>query len=139
MKTFFVVQCLVLPFSEPVVTFTTPLKDQTVTEKESVTLECEVSKPNQKVVFYQNGKEIIIDKKHFKQSSKGAVHKLLIADSVLDDAGKYSAKLGDQTTECNLTVKGMGDFEDQHKRHEFITSAVCVRLTYDGTEFMPLV
>ena len=96
--------------SEPVVTFTVPLEDQTVKEKESVTLECEVSKPNQKVVFYKNGQEIKIDKKHFKQISKGTVHKLTVSESVVDDAGEYSAKIGDQTTECKLTVIGTGPF-----------------------------
>ena len=101
---------LSITISEPVVTFTVPLKDQTVAEKDSVTFECEVSKPNQKVVFYKNGQEIKIDKKHFKQTSKGTAHKLTISDSVLDDAGDYSAKLGDQTTECKLTVKGTPKF-----------------------------
>ena len=109
-KFLFALYTAVLHISEPVVTFTVPLKDQTVKEKESVTLECEVSKPNQKVLFFKNGQEIKIDKKHFKQTSKGTVHKLTISDSVLDDAGEYSAKIGDQATECKLTVIGTEQF-----------------------------
>ncbi len=85
-------------------TFTVPLKDQAVTEKDSVTLECEVSKPDQKVVFLKNGKPVKIDNKRIKQVSKGTVHQLVIDESVLDDTAEYTAKLGDQTTKAKLTV-----------------------------------
>ncbi len=85
-------------------TFTVPLKDQVVTEKDSVTLECEVSKPDQKVVFLKNGKPIKLDNKRIKQVSEGTVHKLIIDESVLDDTAEYTAKLGDQTTKGKLTV-----------------------------------
>ena len=43
--------------------FTTPLKDVTIPEEQSVTLECELSKPDQKVKWFKDGKEIKPDRK----------------------------------------------------------------------------
>ena len=41
------------------ITFTTPLKDVSVPEDETVTLECEVSKPGQQVTWFRDGKKIL--------------------------------------------------------------------------------
>ncbi len=93
-------------FPEPKVAFTVPLKDQTVSERDSLRLECEVSKPNQTVKFFKNGKEIKINNKRYKLLSKGNSHKLQIVGANLDDSGSYSAKIGDEQTHCQLLVKG---------------------------------
>ena len=88
--------------------FTTPLKDVTLPEEQSATLECELSKPNQKVKWFKNGKEIKPDKKRGIQPKvEGIKHSLTIPNTEKDDTAEYSVKCGDQETKGKLTVEGM--------------------------------
>ncbi|KAK3082923.1 hypothetical protein FSP39_009100 [Pinctada imbricata] len=81
-----------------------PLENTTITEKQPVTLECELSKPNQKVVWKKDSKELrlrddmtfIVDKGH---------HKLVINNAELDDEGEYSVEVDGISTTAKLTVK----------------------------------
>ena len=92
---------------ETVVTITVPLKDVTVPEEESVTLECELSKPDQKVKWFKNGKEIKPDKKRgIIPKVEGNKHSLHIPKSLTDDTADYSLKFDDQETKAKLTVEG---------------------------------
>ena len=86
-------------------TFTLPLKDTVIKESETVTLECQLSKPDQKVTWYRNGKAITPDE-HIAISADGVMHTLTINNSVLEDGAEYSVKCGDQTTSAKLTVEG---------------------------------
>ncbi len=102
-----VYRCIAPCFSETPVTFTVPLKDQTVQEEQSVTLECEVSKPGQKVKWFKDGKEIKPDKKRgILPKVDGTKHILTIPKSVVEDSAVYSVKIGDQETKGKLTVEG---------------------------------
>ena len=93
--------------TEAPVTFTASLKDTKVPEKESVVLECEVSKPDFKPKWFKDGKEIKPDKKKgITTKIDGRKHSLTIPSTRVDDSGKYSVQLGDRETECNLTVEG---------------------------------
>ena len=92
--------------AETKVTFTTPLKDVTVPEEESVILECELSKPDQKVKWFKNGKEIKPEKKRGIQPKvEGTKHSLIIPETVLDDTAEYTVKCGEQETKGKLTVE----------------------------------
>ena len=87
--------------------FTTTLKDVTVPGEESVTLECELSKPDKKVKWFKNGKEIKPDKKRGIQPKvEGTKHSLTIPKTEKDDTAEYSVKCGDQETKGKLTVEG---------------------------------
>ncbi len=92
---------------ETKITFTSPLKDQTVPEEQSVTLECELSKPDQKVQWLKNGKEIKPDRKRgILPKVEGTKHILTIPKALLDDTAEYTVKLKDQETKGKLTVEG---------------------------------
>ncbi len=96
-----------LCFAETKITFTSPLKDQTVPEEQSVTLECELSKPDQKVQWLKNGKEIKPDRKRgILPKIEGTKHSLTIPKALLDDTAEYTVKLKDQETKGKLTVEG---------------------------------
>ncbi len=89
-------------------TFTSPLKDQKVPEEESVTLECELSKPDQKVTWLKDGKEIKPDRKRgIIPKVEGTKHILTIPKALKDDTAEYSVKCGDEVTKGKLTVEGM--------------------------------
>ena len=93
--------------AEAPVSFTVPLKDTTVPEEESVTLECELSKPDQKVKWLKDGKEIKPDKKRgIEIKVDGKKHILTIPKSLVDDTGDYTVKCGDVESKAKLTVEG---------------------------------
>ena len=97
-------RCLV----ETAATFTVPLKDVTVPEEESVTLECELSKPDQKVKWFKNGKEMKPDRKRgISPKVEGTKHTLTIPKTLKDDTAEYSVKIGEEETKGKLTVEGM--------------------------------
>ena len=86
-------------------TFTSPLKDTSVPESETATFTCEISKPDKKVTWYKNGKEIVPDE-HFEVKVEGTVHTLKVKDTALDDTADYTVKLGEETSKAKLTVLG---------------------------------
>ncbi|CAH1802744.1 unnamed protein product, partial [Owenia fusiformis] len=83
----------------------TPLEDVSVIEKETINLECEISKPNIKANWFKNGKEIK-PSKQVVPKVEGTKHFLTIKESEMDDAGNYSIKLEDVSSKCKVTVKG---------------------------------
>ena len=88
-------------------TFTTPLKDVTIPEDQSVTLECELSKPDQKVKWFKDGKEIKADRKrNIVPKVDGSKHSLTIPKSLIDDTAEYSVKCGDEETKGKIRVEG---------------------------------
>ena len=78
-----------------------------ITEKESATFECEVSKPGLPAVWYQNGSEITSDWDRFTTSVDGSVHRLVISAAQLDDTKKYRCVIAGVKTSAKLTVTGM--------------------------------
>ena len=88
-------------------TFTTPLKDVTIPEEDSVTLECELSKPDQKVKWFKDGKEIKPDRKRgIAPKVESTKHSLTIPKALTEDMAEYSVKCGDEETKGKLTVEG---------------------------------
>ena len=101
------VVCKIVLLLETKPTFTVRLKDITVPEEQSVTLECELSKPDQKVKWFKDGKEIKPDKKRgIVLKVDGSKHTLTIPKTLKDDTTEYSVKCGDQETKGKLSVEG---------------------------------
>ena len=108
LETFVTVGVSPISLLETKATFTVPLKDVTVPEEESVTLECELSKPDQKVKWLKNGKEIKPDRKRgVLPKVEGTKHTLTIPKTLKDDTAEYTVKIGDEETKGKLTVEGM--------------------------------
>ncbi len=83
------------------------MQDLTVPEENSITLECELSKPDKKVKWLKDGKEIKPDrKKSITTKTDGRRHSLTIPRPVSDDSAEYTAKCGDHETKAKLTVEG---------------------------------
>ena len=98
---------------ETLVTFTVPLKDATVPEEQNVTLECELSKPDQNVKWFKNGKEIKPDRKRgIIPKVEGNKHILHIPKCLTDDTAEYTVKFDGQETKSKLTVEGLYTFND---------------------------
>ncbi len=96
--------------------FTQPLKSQTVPEEDSVTLECELSKPDQPVKWLKNGKELKPDKQRgIVRKVEGRRHSLTIPKTLLDDTAEYTVKCGEQETAAALTVEGKGAGPSPHQ------------------------
>ena len=92
-------------FIEKPAEFRRPLKDMTDKESGTVTLECELNKPNVPVKWLKDGEEIKPDD-HIKVLVDEYTHKLVLSDVTLDDTAKYSCVVDDVSTEANLTVEG---------------------------------
>ena len=72
-----------------------------------MTLECELSKTDQPVKWFKNGKEIKPDKKiGIIPKVEGTKHTLTIPKTLKDDTAEYSVICGDQETKGKLTVEG---------------------------------
>ncbi len=94
-------------FAESKPIFTEPLKDLAVPEEESVTLECELSKPDQKVKWLKDGKEVKPDrKKGITTKTDGRRHSPTIPKASLEDAAEYTVKCGEQESKSKVDVQG---------------------------------
>lgn len=103
-------------FTELPVQFLKPLSNLDITEKESATFECEVSKPDLPAVWYQNGSEITSDWDRFTTTVEGSVHKLVISPAQLGDTNKYRCVIAGKKTSAKLTVTGMYVWSCSHHK-----------------------
>ena len=85
--------------------FLSPLGDYKVMEKESVTLECEVSKPDKKASWFKNG-QALEPSDRVVMRVEGTKHYLTINNSVLDDEAKYTIKVDEAESTGRLIVEG---------------------------------
>ena len=85
--------------------FRKPLKDLTAKETDTVTLECELNKPDVPVKWLKDGQELTPDDR-VKFSVDQYLHQLIMTDVTLDDTAKYSCVCGDVSTEATVTVEG---------------------------------
>ncbi len=87
------------------------LQDVTVLAKHKAVLTCKIApgKPQSKIEWYKNGKEIR-ESQHYSFSFEEAKATLTIPEAETSDTGSYmckaSNKLGSVDTECTLTVQG---------------------------------
>lgn len=88
--------------------FISPVKEMSVTEKDTVCLECEISKPNVKARWLKDGKEIKPDEGHHVIVD-GTRHRLVLDAAELDDQAEYTIEVEGKTSAAKLTVEGMLD------------------------------
>ena len=95
--------------------FTVPLQDVTVEKEEQVTLQCELSKPNQKVTWLKNGKALSFkEKNRYKISADGTKHTLIIPKADAEDATEFTCSLNGLKTQGKVTVKGSSISDSSH-------------------------
>ena len=84
-----------------------PLEDTTVEQEDKVTLQCELSKPNQKVTWLKNGKALTFkEKNRYKITADGTKHTLVIPKADMEDAVEFTCSLNGVKTQGKVTVKG---------------------------------
>ena len=81
------------------------LDDKDVTENETTTFECEISKPDMKVKWLKDGKEVPRHTRFIK-STKDCYQSLTIKNAELGDAGQYQCIADAVTSTAVLRVKG---------------------------------
>lgn len=90
---------------EPPVTFTKPLQDVSVVEKEIAEFSCEVNKPTAKVVWMKGSQEIK-DSPTVEIIAEGRSRKLIILRASVDDEDEYICQTGVIKTKCSLSIAG---------------------------------
>ena len=88
-----------------IATITCPLTDVSANAKEDVTMSCELSKPNRKVTWYQDGTEIKPNEKFILQTD-GTKQKMTIKNVNESDTGEYICRLGEEETNAMVTIGG---------------------------------
>lgn len=69
-------------------------------------LTCETLQDDVKVSFLKDGKELKPSKR-IKMVSENNIHKIIIHDVTVEDAGKYTCIAGESSTSASLLVEGM--------------------------------
>ena len=88
------------------VTIVSQLKETSSLEHAIVTLQCELSKSNQKGTWLKNGKEIEPDDRH-QITVNGTIQLLTIKDTNLaEDDAEYTLRIGDNSTTAHLHIEG---------------------------------
>ncbi|XP_045855646.1 obscurin [Meles meles] len=94
-----------LMVTELPVTFSRPLQDMVATEKDKVTLECELSRPNVDVRWLKDGVELRVGKT-VGMVAQGACRSLVIYRCELGDQGVYVCDAHDAQSAASLKVQG---------------------------------
>ena len=85
--------------------FTRPLQNQEINEGEAAIFECELNIDNTTAKWFHEGREIS-DNRRYNIVREGTVHRLIITDAIVPDAGDITAKVEDKSTTATLTVHG---------------------------------
>uniref|UniRef100_A0A8C3KGI9 Ig-like domain-containing protein n=1 Tax=Calidris pygmaea TaxID=425635 RepID=A0A8C3KGI9_9CHAR len=97
-----------IPATPP--TLVSGLKNKTVTEGESVTLECHISGHPQPVVTWYREDYKIESSMDFQITFKAGLARLVIREAFAEDSGRFTCtatnKAGSVSTSCHLYVKG---------------------------------
>ncbi|VCX10388.1 unnamed protein product, partial [Gulo gulo] len=94
-----------LMVTELPVRFSRPLQDMVATEKDKVTLECELSRPNVDVRWLKDGVELRVGKT-VGMVAQGACRSLVIYRCELGDQGVYVCDAHDAQSSASLKVQG---------------------------------
>ncbi|XP_043440422.1 obscurin isoform X37 [Prionailurus bengalensis] len=94
-----------LTVTELPVRFSRPLQDVVATEKDRVTLECELSRPNVDVRWLKDGVELRVSKT-VGMVAQGACRSLIIFRCELGDQGVYVCDARDAQSSASLKVQG---------------------------------
>ncbi|XP_023314705.1 twitchin isoform X11 [Trichogramma pretiosum] len=94
--------------------FVKVLKHQTATEKETITLSCELDDAEGEVKWFKGEQEIVSDKR-VQIKAEGRKRKLIIKDAKVTDAGMYSCVSNADKTEAELIVNYLNRFNKKLK------------------------
>ncbi|KAM5307883.1 obscurin isoform 1-T1 [Glossophaga mutica] len=94
-----------LVVTELPVRFSRPLKDVVATEKDKVTLECELSRPNVDVRWLKDGVELQVGKT-VGMAAQGTCRTLIIYQCAFEDQGVYMCDAHEAQTLASLKVQG---------------------------------
>lgn len=92
----------VVPIAQPI-TFKRKLKSQVVEEGNSVTLQCEVSKPGL-LVEWRKGQELLKSGEKYRMRQRGCMLELKIFNLICEDSEIYSCSSGNVQTSARVTV-----------------------------------
>lgn len=98
---------IVLLLAAPPITFKTKLRNQQVEEENSVTLNCELSKPGLPVEW-RKGQELLKSNFKYQIKNRNSSMELTIKNAQLEDSGLYSCIYGDTKTTANITITRKG-------------------------------
>ncbi|MEQ2267024.1 hypothetical protein XENORESO_000604 [Xenotaenia resolanae] len=87
------------------VTFKQKLENLEAEEGASVTLHCELSKP-EVPVEWKKGTQVLKSGEKYQMKQKASVNELVITNVVSEDSADYSCVFGDQKTTASLRIKG---------------------------------
>ena len=83
-----------------------PLHEVTITEGKKAQLECTLTKPDAKVTWLKNGKEIR-PSATVQMKTEGAHQFLIMPKAELEDDAEYTIRVSDdQVSTCHVTVEG---------------------------------
>ena len=95
-----------LTVNELPIDFEKPLSNQSLTEYDTLTLECIVTKPNRKVRWFFDSQEIQSDDRYRLESDE-KVHRLILSNVSPNDEGNYDAITeSDRKSSAFVSVKG---------------------------------
>ena len=86
--------------------FSSPLQNLDVIEDEDAVLTCQVSKPDAKVTWMQNGK-VLEASERIEMREAGLEHHLVIHNVTTEDGVEYTATIGEHSTSAVVNVEGM--------------------------------
>lgn len=88
--------------------FVVPLKETESIESSTVTLECQLSQPDEEVTWLKDGKKIT-PSENVELVVDGTWHRLILKDVPLDAEAEYTAKVDDEDSKAMLWVEGRLD------------------------------
>ena len=86
--------------------FTKPLSDQTVTEFETATFECEANKTKVKVTWLKDGIALTSSSDRCDMKTRDRRHVMTLSRCELSDASEICVKVDDVTSAAKLIVNG---------------------------------
>ena len=92
-------------YTEVSAEFTAVMKPQKVSEGDSASFTCELSKPVKSVVWKRNGKKIENDE-NLEITSSGTKYTLSLLKTSVDDSGEYTMSIGEKQASAKLVVSG---------------------------------
>ncbi|XP_032381171.1 obscurin [Etheostoma spectabile] len=92
-----------LTVKAPPIQFKTKLRNQQVEEENSVTLNCELSKPGL-AVEWRKGQELLKNDFKYQIKNRNSSMELTIKNTQLEDSGLYSCNYGDIKTTAKITI-----------------------------------
>ena len=115
--------CTILNHTEIPATFSKPLTDRNVKVKETLVMECELTRPNVQVNWQKDGQNITSDDR-VQVTFNNCSHTLKICHVATNDGGTYTCVCGSENTECKVTVEGK-----LHSSNTHVIYNTCVMCT----------